>query len=267
MDITLDDILDEDILESAYTWLCQRRRNYPDRADIWSFRRHWRREMAHLRRELLEGSYRLGLLSRQNRLRLPAELIRDSSLAVSGLLFPAIGGRSVRPPQPEVVTGLMHLNFTWEESQGRDRYRRGLYVHRQRSMPYSLLQNFDAPEFTVTLCRRERSNTPLQALNLLNDPVFFEAAQALAVRILRDVSGSFDDRLDHAFRLCLSRPPYPSEQQPMSQYFARKLKLLDEGSAESLFPIDLEGESRIEAAAWVGLSSILLNLDEFITRE
>ena len=207
------------------------------------------------------------LLSRQNRLRLPAELIRDSSLAVSGLLYPAIGGRSVRPPQPEAVTGLMHLNFTWEESQGRDRYRRGLYVHRQRSMPYPLLQNFDAPEFTVTLCRRERSNTPLQALNLLNDPVFFEAAQALAVRILREVPGSFDDRLDHAFQLCLSRPPYPSEQQRMSQYFARKLKLLDEGSAESLFPIDLEGESRIEAAAWVGLSSILLNLDEFITRE
>ena len=207
------------------------------------------------------------LLSRQNRLRLPAELIRDSSLAVSGLLYPAIGGRSVRPPQPEAVTSLMHLNFTWEESQGRDRYRRGLYVHRQRSMPYPLLQNFDAPEFTVTLCRRERSNTPLQALNLLNDPVFFEAAQALAVRILRDVSGSFDDRLDHAFRLCLSRPPYPSEQRRMSQYFARKLKLLDKGSAQSLFPIDLEGESRIVAAAWVGLSSILLNLDEFITRE
>ncbi len=207
------------------------------------------------------------LLSRQNRLRLPAELIRDSALASSGLLYPAIGGRSVRPAQPEALAGLMHLKFTWEESQGRDRYRRGLYVHRQRSMPYPLLQNFDAPEFTVTLCRRERSNTPLQALNLLNDPVFFEAAQALAVRILRDVSASFDDRLDHAFQLCLSRSPYPGEQQRMSQYFARKLKLLDEGSAESLFPIDLEGESRIEAAAWVGLSSILLNLDEFITRE
>ena len=123
------------------------------------------------------------LLSRQNRLRLPAELIRDSALAASGLLSPVVGGKSVFPPQPGGVSDLSYSKKDWDEDTGPDRYRRGLYVFLRRTSPYPMLVNFDAPDTLTSVSRRERSNTPLQALNLLNDPVFGEAADALAYRV------------------------------------------------------------------------------------
>ena len=210
------------------------------------------------------------LLARQSRLRLPGELVRDSALAVSGLLYPEIGGKSVRPPLPEGLAELAYgSSLKWNESEGRDRYRRGLYILFQRSVPYPQLMNFDASERTVTECSRERSNTPLQSLNLLNDPVFVEAAQALAVRLLTQDGGAFDDRLRYAFDLALARPPKPTELEAMNQYYRKQTGILEEDleSALQMFPLDLPGVSSLEGAAWVGVSSVLLNLDEFITRE
>ena len=209
-------------------------------------------------------------LARQRRLRLPAELVRDSALAVSGLLYPEIGGKSVRPPLPDGVTGLSYADsIRWPESAGKDKYRRGLYVLLQRTIPYPQMANFDATARETTLCRRERSNTPLQSLNLLNDPVFVEAAQALAFRILSAAEQSLDERLRHAFRLTLTRPPNEAELESLSGYYRRQIRILEQepGSAEKLAPVEIAGVSRIETAAWTGLSSVLLNLDEFITRE
>jgi hypothetical protein len=181
------------------------------------------------------------LLARQNRLRLPAELIRDAALAVSGLLDTRVGGPSVRPPQPKGVTELGYGGGTrWQESTGADRYRRGIYIHFQRTTPYPLLQNFDAPKGTVTQCRRARSNTPLQALNLLNDPVFMEAAAALAARLPQDASRP---ALQQAFLLTLAREPRAEESARLEAYL------------------------RSPAGSWNGLASVLLNLDEFIVRE
>jgi hypothetical protein len=211
------------------------------------------------------------LLARQSRLRLPAESIRDSALAVSGLLYPAIGGRSVHPPLPKGVTDLSYSSKgKWEESQGRDRYRRGLYIQFLRTIPYPQLMNFDAPDSNIPACRRERSNTPLQALNLLNDPVFVEAAQALAVRVFREMpQAPVAARAQHLFEICLNRPPGPREREWLSEYYQQQVQIFEKEpkSAELFFPVETQDHSRIELAAWTGLASALLNLDEFISRE
>ncbi len=180
------------------------------------------------------------LVGRQTRLRLNAEAIRDSALAVSGLLSPEIGGPSVRPQLPQ-SSGLKN----WKESTGRDRYRRGMYIQLNRTAPYPLMVNFDAPNGYGALCRRSRSNTPLQALNLLNDPAFVEAARALALRAGAEGEGGFHHRLDRAFQLCLGRQPAADERDWLLAYW----------------------KSQPETVAWTGLASVLLNLDEFITRE
>ncbi len=210
------------------------------------------------------------LLARQSRLRLAGELVRDAALSVSGLLYPKVGGRSVRPPLPEGVAKLAYgTSMKWEESQGQERYRRGLYIHFQRTIPYPQLMSFDMSERSATQCRRERSNTPLQSLNLLNDPVFVEAAQALAVRLLTEGEAGLEDRLRYGFELCLARPPKDSEVRAMIEYYQTQTGILenDPESAEKLFALNLPGVSQVEGATWVGVSSVLLNLDEFITRE
>ena len=210
------------------------------------------------------------LLTRQTRLRLAGELVRDAALSVSGLLYPRVGGESVRPPLPEGMAKLAYgSSLKWEESQGQERYRRGLYIHFQRTVPYPQLMSFDTSERSATQCRRERSNTPLQSLNLLNDPVFVEAARALAVRLLTETEGSLEDRLRYGFELCLARPPEESEMQALVDYYRTQTGILenDPESAEKLYALNLPDVSRVEGAAWVGVSSVFLNLDEFITRE
>jgi hypothetical protein len=209
------------------------------------------------------------LLARQVRLRLPAELIRDNALTVSGLLNPAIGGKSVRPPMPASSLQVAY-RAKWDESQGADRYRRGLYTFLQRSVPYPQLNAFDAPSSLVSCSRRERSTTPSQALNLLNDPVFWEAAQGLAARVLREAPGPLEERIRYLFELSLGRSPASDEVRMISQYYNRK-RLREEANPQAgaqQFP----GSAALnvasgEAAAWVGAASIVLNLDEFITRE
>ena len=213
------------------------------------------------------------LIARQSRLRLPAESIRDEALAASGLLNTAIGGKSVRPPQPAGVAELTYADSSkWQESSGPDRYRRGLYIHFQRTSPYPMLMNFDEPDSNTTCTRRSRSNTPLQALNLLNDPVFFEAAQALATRVLEEKPGGpeqQEQRIDYAFELCVSRKPSASETRRIMEYYAQQKQLLekDPKASESMQPFRPQGVDALDAAAWVGVSRVLLNLDEFITRE
>jgi len=163
------------------------------------------------------------LLARQSRTRLSAELIWDSALAVSGLLNPVVGGKSVRPPRPKAA----QKRGSWVESKGPDRYRRGLYIQYQRMSPYPFMTNFDMPPGYSPACHRGRSNTPLQALNLLNDPVFYEAARALAVRILTESSDNPQDRLDHAFRLCLARSPDGEEQRWLSEAIQHQKEIVN----------------------------------------
>lgn len=216
------------------------------------------------------------LLARQSRRRLPAELIRDEALAASGLLNTAIGGPSVRPPQPAGVAELSYAgSVKWNESKGAEKYRRGLYIHFQRTTPYPQLTNFDAPDAMASCSRRRVSDTPLQALNLLNDTVFFESAQGLAARLLTDAPApsaapaAFNARLREAYFIVLGRAPSPAEQARLSQYFTQQQKLLraDEAAVSKLFPLQIAGVDPVEAAAWTGLSRVLLNLDEFVTRE
>jgi hypothetical protein len=227
------------------------------------------RQSSDARPDLKERDPGNTLLARQNRLRLTAEQVRDAALQASGLLYPAIGGESIRPPQPESVSKLTYGGSKWEETQGRERYRRGLYIHYQRTSPYPQLVNFDAPDTNVSAAQRRRSNTPLQALNLLNDPVFFEAAQTLAVRVLRESAPGWNERLNTAFELCLSRKPTRSERERLAAYYAEQKKL-NEKDAEALrhwAPNPVTGVPPVEVAAWTGLSRVLMNLDEFITRE
>jgi len=229
------------------------------------------RQSSHARPELEERDPDNRLLARQERIRLPAELIRDSALYVAGLLNDEVGGKSVYPPIPDGVTSLGYAGgFSWPGKRGPEQYRRGLYIHFQRTVPYPFLMTFDGAERSVTECSRERSNTPLQALNLLNDPVFLETAQGLAARVLTEIPATeFDGRLDYAYELALSRAPSVGERSRLAAYYRDQMRLLDEteGAAEHWYPAALEGVDRTEAAAWTGVSRLLLNLDEFITRE
>jgi mono/diheme cytochrome c family protein len=228
------------------------------------------RQSSNARPELTARDPENTLVARQARLRLPAELIRDEALDSAGLLDPRVGGPSVKPPQPKGVAELSYQSSVkWVESAGADRYRRGLYIHFQRSTPYPQLTNFDAPNAGLSCTRRERTDTPLQALNLMNDPVFFEAAQGLAFRVMRESTGAFRDRLNYAYQVTLARSPSAREAERLGKYFDDSLRGLEQqpDTVAALFPNRIEGVPQLQAAAWVQLSRVLLNLDEFITRE
>ena len=206
------------------------------------------RQSSRHRPELAKIDARNRLLARQNRLRLDAEVVRDVALAASGLLTRTVGGPSVYPPQPKGVYAFTQVPRTWEANSGADRYRRGLYTFFWRSAPHPDLTVFDAPEALSTCTRRNRSNTPLQALTLLNDQGFYEFAQALANRILRESNSEDGERIGYAFRLCLGRQPSERERQALERLLQRQ------GGTKSL-------------DAWTSVARVLLNLDEFITRE
>jgi hypothetical protein len=228
------------------------------------------RQSSHARPELEARDPENTLLARASRVRLPAEAVRDEALYAAGLLDLRIGGPSVKPPQPKGVAELSYANSVkWVESAGADRYRRGLYIHFQRTTPYPQLMNFDAPAANLACTRRERTNTPLQALNLLNDPVFFEAAQGLAFRVMREATGGFREHLNYAFDVTVGRDASDKEAERLGRYYDDTLKSLaaDPKTVAALFPNRLEGVPQTEAAAWVELSRVLLNLDEFITRD
>jgi hypothetical protein len=208
-------------------------------------------------------------LARQNRLRLEAEILRDCSLSCSGLLTPTVGGPSVHPPQPAGISELTYAGAAkWVESTGPDRYRRGLYTWFQRTSPYPMLMTFDMPESNVCSLRRERTNTPLQALTLMNDTVFVESAQALGRR-LQEHSGDVKDKIAHAVRLCFGRDPSAAEVARWLKFYGEVKTLCSKQPAEAA---KLVGNKKtagdiIEEAAWVALARAFLNLDEFVTRE
>src|SRR5262245_4615635 len=209
-------------------------------------------------------------LARQSRLRLEAEGVRDVSLAASGLLAPRIGGPSVRPPQPPGISELTYAHSAkWVESTGADRYRRGLYTWFQRTSPHPMLMTFDAPDSNVCCVRRERSNTPLQALTLLNDTTFVECAQSLGRQLAAETGTSAGERIRTTFRSCLSRAPTAAEAERLERLYEefKSLGRTKPDEAAKLVGQALEGSDAAEAAAWVALARTLLNLDEFVTRE
>ncbi len=205
------------------------------------------RRASTVRPDLLERDPGNRLLARQNRIRLDAELIRDVALVASGAWDPALGGPPVHPPQPEGVMNLGQVRREWRTSLAGDRYRRGLYTYFWRATPHPALAVFDAPDAFSTCTRRNRSNTPLQALTLLNDAAFVDLADRLARRLQDGVP--WGDPVAYGFQLCTGRRPKPGERE-------RLQRLLD-------------GERRTgsDTEAWRTVSRVLLNLDETITRE
>jgi hypothetical protein len=234
------------------------------------------RQSSEVRPDLQEIDPANRLLARQSRLRLDSEIVRDNALAAAGLLSEKIGGPSVFPPQPEGASKLGQIQRDWKVSEGEDRYRRGLYTQFWRSSPHPGLMVFDAPDSTTTCTRRVRSNTPLQALTLLNDEAYVEAAEALAARVLKEAPPETAGRLRYAFELCTARAPDSSEQETLSRFVAGQLDdfQTDPKLAEGVLQRDQKNadapydkEQLPELAAWTATARVLMNLDEFITRE
>jgi hypothetical protein len=229
------------------------------------------RQASDVRAELAERDPDNRLLGRQSRPRVEAEIVRDLALSASGKLAPAIGGPSVFPPQPDGVYSFTQTRKNWTVSAGDDRYRRTLYTMIYRSAPHPLLTTFDATDFSTTCTRRPRSDTPLQSLTLANDPMFFELAQALARRTLVETTAdpALEARLVRIFRLCLTRTPDPVEQQLLGEYWRAEQKRYqsDEDAARKLAPADCPADIAVsDAAAWTSVARVLLNTDEFVTR-
>jgi mono/diheme cytochrome c family protein len=218
------------------------------------------------------------LLARAPRLRVEGEIVRDIALAASGLLNPAIGGRSVFPPSPEFLylPPASYGTKSWKVETGADRYRRALYTFRFRSVPYPMLQTFDTPNGDVSCVRRARSNTPLQALTTLNETLFLEAARALALKTLHEASATDAARLEFAFRRVLARKPTAQELTELLSLLHKQHERFTSGA---LNPWNLatddpsksfalsKGSTMSQLAAWTAVSRVLLNLDEAITKE
>ena len=202
------------------------------------------------------------LLHRQNRFRVEAEIVRDLNLAASGLLSRKIGGPSVFPPLPAGVAAVSYANnFKWNTSKGKDRFRRGLYTFFKRTAPHPNLLTFDCPDSNITCVKRTRSNTPLAALATLNNEVFNQAAKALGKRMIQEKVND-TDRIIHGFRLCVSRKPSTKEQTLLNNLLnaARGFYKSHDTEAKAF-----NGDA--EASAWATIARVILNMDEFITRE
>ncbi len=226
-------------------------------------------------------------LARGPRMRIEAEMVRDLALSVSGLLNPDVGGPSVYPPAPRFLFDppTSYGPKIWDLDTDAAQYRRSLYVHQYRSVPYPPLQVFDAPKGDAACVRRERSNTPLQALVMLNEPQFVDAARGLATRVLREIASDSDRRrIGHAFRLCTSRHAEADEVDVLEKLLDEQRALFrcpsgDDAAAEELNQrlqeitgvsldrcLQLTGQSPSELAAWIVVTRAILNLDETITK-
>ena len=214
------------------------------------------------------------LLARGPRFRVEGEIVRDLALSVSGLLNEEIGGRSVMPPAPAFlfVAPASYAPFPWIDEVGPEKYRRAIYTFRRRSTPYPVLQTFDVPNGENSCVRRLRSNSPLQALASLNEPIFVECAQSLAKHAIMEGGSTDDSRVDYAFRRVLSRPPTEGEVSELKSLLDKERKRLSDGelnagdiaTADTQPAVDLKPN---ELAAYTVVSRVLLNLDETITKE
>jgi hypothetical protein len=211
------------------------------------------------------------LLARAHRPRLEAEVLRDCALAAAGLLERSLGGPSVFPPQPPGVWASTYSSETWIDAQGPERWRRGMYTFQKRTAPYPTYLLFDATSRETSCARRASSNTPLQALALLNDPAFVEAAVGLAGRVLAEAQGD-DARLERAWTLALSRAPDARERElALGLLEAQRARYAaDPDAARALtttaVPLPTAELDPAELAAWTVLANVLFNLDEFVTR-
>ena len=224
------------------------------------------RQSSKVNEELLSRDPYNRLLARGPRVRVEGEIVRDITLAASGLLNAKVGGPSVYAPAPEFLfqPPVSYGPKIWKEEKGPDRYRRALYTFRYRSVPYPVLQNFDTPNGDISCVRRSRSNTPLQALTTLNEPLFLEAARALAAKTLAEGGKSDGQRLNFAVRRCLSREPNEREASTLLGLLGRQRQRYASGGLNAA---DLVGENSPELAAWTSVARVLLNLDETITKE
>ena len=210
------------------------------------------------------------LLARAPRFRVEAEMVRDTALAVSGLLSRKVGGPSVFPYQPEGVWDRPASAEKWVISQGEDQYRRGIYTFIRRTSPYPSMITFDAPSREICTARRVRTDTPLQALTTLNDRVFFESAQALARRILSESGPDARTRATYGFRLCTARRPAAQELNRIVAFYHLQFEKF-RGDREAAQRVtgredDRDGDM-VALAAWTVVSNALLNLDETISKE
>jgi mono/diheme cytochrome c family protein len=221
---------------------------------------------------LLEKDPYNRLLARGPRYRLEAETVRDNALAVSGLLSRKIGGPSVMPLQPEGIWKAPYSSEKWLVSRGEDRYRRGLYTFVRRSSPHPMMLNFDATSREFCTVRRTRTNTPLQALNALNDEALFEAARALAQRMLNEVTGDARTRTAYGLRLCVARQPKAAELERLVALYQQQLDYFNAHATEAERVVKGQIKpvmqcSTAEMAAWTLVANVLLNLDETVTKE
>jgi len=217
--------------------------------------------------ELRERDPQNIFLARGPRFRLDAEMVRDSALVASGLLSEKIGGPSVYPPQPPGVSSEgAYGPLEWKTSEGPDRYRRGLYTFAKRTAPYAMTATFDGPSGEVCLARRDRSDTPLQALTSLNDEVFMECARALG-RLTAKADGDEAARVEMMFRRCLTRPPTSAERAKLVQFYQAQLARFASGELKATEIMAAKDDARLnDQAAWTTVARVLLNLDETINK-
>jgi mono/diheme cytochrome c family protein len=235
------------------------------------------RQSSNVRDDLKTVDANNRLLARQSRIRLEAEVVRDSTLVASGLFSPKVGGPSVFPPLPPGLDGFTQVKRPWPTNTGPDRYRRGMYTSFRRSNPHPALSAFDAPDAGTTCTRRNRSNTPLQALTLLNDEGYVELAYGLAARLLTEAPDD-PSRRNLVMRLCLGRSPNDRERDRLRDYFEQQRKAFQANPADATRLLQGGGPAGktlaamttpdpATRAAWVLTARVVLNLDEAITRE
>ncbi len=214
--------------------------------------------------KLLETDPENILLSRGPRFRINAEMIRDLALHGSGLLSQKLGGPSVYPPQPATVFASAYGSPKWPASQGSQRYRRSLYTFSKRTAPFAAYGVFDAPTGENCIVRRDRSNTPLQALTLLNDEMFLEAARAVAKQAAAE-DRSEQEIVTLIFRKLLTRPPTAAEQSALIEFYEQQLARFNSNELDSKLIASSE-QPAPKLAAWTMVARVLLNLDETVTK-
>jgi len=213
------------------------------------------------------------LLARGPRFRVESEIVQDIALSASGLLNPKIGGPSVFPPIPGNVGDQSYGGFSWPETKGADRYRRGMYTFWKRSLQYPPLATFDAPAGDTSCTRRTRSNTPLQALTTLNERTFVEAAQAMALRAMKEGGTNNSSRVSYAFRLCTGRAPTTFEANKLLNFWQEQYDFFENHTTAALKVAipdikQLPEEANVhKVAAWAMVSRAIMNMDETFTKE